>query len=59
MVMCAVVLGGVPALVNGTLSGKLPEVLLPVVGVGLGLALATLQISPLILEVRDARAVRD
>ena len=59
VVVCVVALRGVPALVNGTLDGRLPEVLLPVIGVGLGLALAALQVSPLILEVREARAVKD
>src|SRR5207247_3643611 len=40
-VMSAVVLAGVPALINGTLGGKLPPELLPVVGIGLALGLAS------------------
>jgi len=58
-VVSAIVLAGVPALVNGMLGGKLPPELLPVVGVGLALALAALQITPLVAEVRAARADAD
>jgi putative peptide zinc metalloprotease protein len=58
-VMSAVVLAGVPALVNGTLGGKLPPELLPVVGIGLALGLAALQVTPLITEVLAARGGTD
>ena len=58
-VMSAVVLAGVPALINGTLGGKLPPELLPVVGIGLALGLASLQITPLLTEVLAARAATD
>jgi CRP-like cAMP-binding protein/Zn-dependent protease len=55
-VMSLIVLAGVPAVVNGTLGGRLSPELIPVVGVGLALALMTLQITPLVTEVRAARA---
>jgi hypothetical protein len=50
------VLAGVPAIVNGTLGGRLPPELIPVVGVGLAVAIATFQVTPLVTEVRAARA---
>jgi CRP-like cAMP-binding protein/Zn-dependent protease len=56
LVMSLLVLAGVPALVNGTLSGRIAPELLPIVGAGIALALAYLQVSPLVAEVRDARA---
>ena len=59
IVMSALVLKGVPAVIDGTLGGKLPDQLLPVVGVGLALVLAALQVSPLIAEVLAARAAAD
>ena len=59
VVMSLVVLAGVPALVNGTLGGRLPPELIPLVGVGLALVLATLQVTPLVTEVRAARAAAD
>ena len=59
IVMSAIVLAGVPAVVSGTLGGRLPPELLPLVGVGLALVLAALQVSPLIAEVLAARAATD
>jgi CRP-like cAMP-binding protein/Zn-dependent protease len=59
VVMSIVVLAGVPALVNGTLGGKLPPELIPVVGIGLALGLAALQVTPLVTEVLAARAATD
>jgi CRP-like cAMP-binding protein/Zn-dependent protease len=59
VVMSAIVLAGVPAIVNGTLEGKLPPELLPVVGVGLATVLMALQITPLVTEVLAARAATD
>ncbi len=59
VVVSLVVLAGVPALVNGTLGGRLPPEMLPVVGVGLALVLAALQVTPLVTEVLAARAAAD
>jgi CRP-like cAMP-binding protein/Zn-dependent protease len=59
VVMSLVVLAGVPALVNGTLGGRLSPELIPVVGVGLALVLAALQVTPLVTEVLAARAAAD
>jgi putative peptide zinc metalloprotease protein len=59
VVMSAVVLAGVPALVNGMFGGRLPGELIPIVGVGLALLLAALQVTPLVTEVLAARAAAD
>jgi len=59
VVVSAIVLTGVPALVDGMLGGKLPPELLPVIGVGLALVLMALQVTPLVEEVRAARASAD
>jgi Zn-dependent protease len=58
-VMSVVVLAGVPAIVNGTLGGKLAPELLPVVGAGLALVMAALLVTPFVTEVLAARAAHE
>ncbi len=57
--MSIVVLTGVPALVSGTLGGRLMPELVPIVGVVLALVMATLLVMPFVTEVRAARAARE
>jgi CRP-like cAMP-binding protein/Zn-dependent protease len=57
--MSAVVLAGVPALINGTLGGRLAPELVPIVGVALALVMAALMVMPFITEVLAARAARE
>ena len=54
--MSVVVLAGVPALVNGTLTGRLAPELLPIVGGALALVMAALLVAPFVSEVLAARA---
>ena len=57
--MSAVVLAGIPALVNGTLSGRLAPQLVPVVGGALALAMAAMMVTPFVTEVLAARSTTD
>ena len=59
IVMSGVVLKGVPARVTGTLDGRLPDALIPIVGVGLALAMSGLLVTPFLTEVLAARAAAD
>jgi len=59
LVVTSIVLTGVPALATGILAGRLSGALVPIVGVGLAVVLATLQVMPLVGEVREARARRE
>ena len=59
IVMSGVVLKGVPALVTGTLGGRLPDVLIPIIGVGLALGMSALLVMPFVTEVLAARAAAD
>jgi len=54
--MSAVVLAGVPGVVDGLFHDRLTPELIPVAGVGLALVLATLLIGPFLGEVLAARA---
>lgn len=56
VVMSAVVLSGIPQLVNGTFAGRIGPEFLPVVGVGLALAMAALMVAPFVSEVLAARS---
>ncbi len=56
LVMSAVVLSGVPQLVNGTFTGRIGPELLPVIGGGIALALAAMLVSPFVGEVLAARS---
>lgn len=59
VVMSAVVLAGIPALVNGTLAGRLAPQLLPIVGGVLALAMAALMVAPFVAEVLAARTATE
>jgi hypothetical protein len=54
--MSAVVLAGVPGVVDGMFHDRLAPELIPVAGVGLALVLAALLIGPFLGEVLAARA---
>jgi putative peptide zinc metalloprotease protein len=57
--MSLVVLAGVPALVSGTLGGRLAPQLIPIVGGALALVLAALLVAPFVTEVQSARAAQE
>lgn len=59
VVMSAVVLAGIPALVNGTLAGRLAPQLLPVVGGVLALVMAAMMVMPFVTEVLAARTAAE
>lgn len=59
VVMSAVVLAGIPALVNGTLAGRLAPQLLPIVGGALALVMAAMMVMPFVAEVLAARTATD
>jgi len=54
--MSAVVLSGVPKIVDGTFAGRIGSELLPLVGAALALVLAALLVSPFVSEVLAARS---
>lgn len=59
LAMSAIALAGVPALVTGTLAGRLAPQLLPIVGAGLGLVIAATMVVPFVSEVIAARSATE
>ena len=59
VVMSVVVLAGIPALVNGTLAGRLAPQFLPIVGGVLALVMAALMVAPFVTEVLAARTATE
>ena len=59
LVVATLVLLGVPALVTGIFEKRIPGLLVPVAGVAIAVVLVTLQVMPLVGEVREARAMAD
>lgn len=59
VVMSAIVLAGIPALVNGTLADRLAPQLLPIVGGVLALVIAAMMVMPFVAEVLAARTATE
>ena len=59
LAVTALVLAGVPALVNGIIGERVTGVIVPLLGIALALVLAALQIGPFVSEVLEARGVAE